>query len=334
VLEHGGRLRSAAEKYNISLENWIDLSTGINPHGWPVPEIPVEHFARLPEDNDGLMEVAKNYYAVEDLLPVPGSQSVIQLLPRLRTKCCVAVPEIAYAEHAHAWQQAGHEVNKISSQSINQQLDQYDVLVLINPNNPSGETFSAEQLLNWHQRLSEKNGWLIVDEAFMDSSSQHSLLPYSNRQGLIVLRSVGKFFGLAGIRCGFVMAEAECLKKIHNALGPWTLTGPTRFVASMALVDQVWQDKARAELKIRAEKLQYLISHYLNKSSQGTDLFQTVFLDNASEWHEQLAKQGVLTRLLDNKQGIRFGLPKNNQWQKFENILERITNNIKQVIPA
>lgn len=324
MLEHGGRLLLAAEKYNIPLANWIDLSTGINPHGWPVPHIPAECFARLPEDNDGLLDSAKKYYAVERLLAVAGSQAVIQLLPRLRKKCRVAVPEIAYAEHAYAWQQAGHKVDKINSQDIDQQLDQYDVLVMINPNNPTGEILSVEKLLHWRQRLSDNNGWLIVDEAFMDAASQNSLLPYANQQGLIILRSVGKFFGLAGIRCGFVMASANLLQRIENALGPWSLSRPTRFIAGMALADQAWQSKACAELALRTEKMQQLITRYVNKTSQGTELFQTVFLNNASQWHEQLAVEGVLTRLLDNKQGIRFGLPKDDQWKKLESIFLRV----------
>lgn len=343
MLEHGGRLIEAAEKFEIPLVEWIDLSTGINPHGWPVPTVPAECFCRLPEDNDALLTSAKNYYGVDSLLAVAGSQAAIQLLPQLRNKCRVAVPDIGYAEHAYSWQQAGHRVDKISSQTISQKLDQYDVVVLINPNNPSAEYFSIEQLLSWHQRLQKKGGWLIVDEAFMDASSDNSLLPYANHRGLIILRSIGKFFGLAGIRCGFVIAEKLILQQLRESLGPWSLSGPTRYVASRALSDTLWQHKARKELHIRSKRLQQLLNQYINTGPQvkpfpirGTELFQTLFIENANHWHIKLSEKGVLTRLLDNKQGLRFGLPKDDQWEKLESILMQVfsNNNFKQHLPA
>ena len=322
--DHGGRLNAAAEKYNIAIEHWLDLSTGINPHGWPVPEIPARVFNRLPEDDDGLIAAARKYYAVDDVLPVAGSQAAIQLLPHLRTPCRVAVPDVAYAEHAHAWQQAGHDVFALNNEQIDQQIDQLDVLVLINPNNPTAKVFSREQLLHWHQRLARRNGWLIVDEAFMDASAEHSLLPETGQANLIVLRSLGKFFGLAGIRCGFVMAEKKLLHKLSEKLGPWSLTNPTRFIARQALQDTAWQAQARADLKIESARLKQLLKQSFDLEPQGTVLFQTVFMEQACEIHHQLACQGVLTRLLDNQQGIRFGLPRDEQWQQLEKVLQLI----------
>ncbi len=324
MLKHGGRLIAAAEKYKIPVDQWIDLSTGINPHGWPVPEIPEQYFSRLPEDDDGLINIAKNYYATDSILAIAGSQSVIQLLPKLRAQCRVAVPNIAYAEHGHAWKQAGHIVDEISSQQIENNIDQYDVVIVINPNNPTGEQFKTKQLLNWHKQLKEKNGWLIIDEAFIDALPENSLASYADQQGLIVLRSVGKFFGLAGIRSGFVLAESNLLNKIQNALGPWPVTGVTRFIASMALSDKDWQDKTRSYLEKESKKLNKLISFYSKQEPQGSVLFQTLLCNNAVQLNDVFSSQGILLRLLDNKQGIRFGLPKNNQWQRLENVFKYV----------
>ncbi|HED34839.1 MAG TPA: threonine-phosphate decarboxylase [Gammaproteobacteria bacterium] len=330
MLHHGGRLIQAAKQYNIPLEQWIDLSTGINPDGWSVPDIPERIFNRLPEEEDGLHQVAKDYYQAASLLAIPGSQAVIQLLPSLRNKSRVAVPVIGYAEHAHAWRQAGHEVTALSKNQIDENLEQYDVLVIINPNNPAGDYYTAEQLLDWHKRLQLKNGWLIVDEAFIDTRPGYSLASYAHQPGLIVLKSMGKFFGLAGIRSGFVIAQQSLLQKIKHALGPWAVSGPSRYIAIQALQDRNWQQINRAQLKEQAEQLKRLLDKYIKPASEmsdikGTDLFQTLFCDKAETLHKTLAGKGVFTRLLDGGQGVRFGLPQSQHWLVLEQIFETVS---------
>ncbi len=330
MLQHGGGLIKASKKYNIALENWLDLSTGINPQGWIVPEIPQAVYNRLPEEDDELQASAKKYYQTENLLAVPGSQSVIQLLPQILNQIkpikSVAVPHMAYAEHAHAWQQAGSRVNALTTQQINLQLQDYDVLVVINPNNPTGEKFSVTQLLSWLQTLQKKSAWLIIDEAFIDSDNECSLAKYAGEQGLIILRSVGKFFGLAGIRSGFVLAEETLLQKIKIKLGPWALSGPSRFISACALQDESWQKQNRKYLKQHALKLKNIIKAFALKNNfefslNGTELFQTLFINDALGLHESLARNAIYTRLLDNQSGIRFGLPKDSEYLKLESAL-------------
>ncbi|VAW66268.1 L-threonine 3-O-phosphate decarboxylase [hydrothermal vent metagenome] len=331
MLHHGGRLINAAKQYNIQPELWLDLSTGINPHGWPLVPVPDSVFNRLPEDDDGLHPIAQKYYRAQSLLAIPGSQSVIQLLPKLKPKCKVAVPVLGYAEHQHAWQQAGHQVNALNEKQIDEKLEQYNVLVIINPNNPTGDYYSQQQLLEWHKRLQKNNGWLIIDEAFVDSRPEYSMAEFAQLPGLIVLRSIGKFFGLAGLRSGFVIAEAHLLEKIHHVLGPWTVSGPSRYLTMKALQDESWHQFNILRLKERGEKLRQLLLQYqLSGDEQatvkGTDLFQTLFCNDAQELHRELAKNAVFTRLLDNKQGLRFGLPESSQWLSLEQVFKKIVN--------
>ena len=330
MLEHGGRLRQAASRYGIPLSDWLDLSTGINPNGWPVPPIPAACWQRLPEDDDGLLPAARAYYQNNCLLPVAGSQAAIQTLPLLRPACRVGVLHPAYAEHAAGWQKAGHRLRIVDADSINRQLGELDVLIVINPNNPTGQLWIPEQLLAWHEQLSRRGGWLIVDEAFMDGMPAYSLTNLPVRAGLIVLRSIGKFFGLAGIRCGFVVAEQSLLARLAETLGPWTISHPGRFVAAQALADRDWQQRTAAALQQQGIRLRQTLTDSGWQPRGGCHLFQWLKTADAAELHELLAEQGILTRLFQNPASLRFGLPGSETgWRRLSAALS--DPNIKQL---
>ncbi|MDF3932849.1 threonine-phosphate decarboxylase CobD [Pseudomonas citronellolis] len=309
MLEHGGKLRVAARRYGIPLEDWLDLSTGIAPWPWPLATIPPSAWQRLPEDDDGLERAASAYYGCASLLPVAGSQAAIQSLPRLRAAGRVGVLAPCYAEHAAAWRACGHELLELADEQVDGLLDQLDVLLLVNPNNPTGRRFDPERLLAWHARLSARGGWLVVDEAFMDATPERSLLPLAGGQpGLLVLRSLGKFFGLAGARLGFVFAEAQLLQRLATLLGPWSISGPTRWVAQQALADTALHELRRAELERSGARLAGLLAEH-RLLTQGTTLFQWLAYPRAAELHEHLARRGILVRHFDTPPSLRFGLP-------------------------
>jgi cobalamin biosynthetic protein CobC len=332
LLKHGGKIIEAAHKYNIAVDQWLDLSTGLNPHPWLPNMIPVSAWSRLPDEDDELDQAARDYYGGETVLSVAGSQAAIQALPRLRNPASrIAIFDPAYAEHAHAWQVNGFSVTPVSAMEIDHVIHQHDVILLINPNNPTGECFSLEQCLSWHQQLSRRGGWLIVDEAFIDCTPEHSLVNYSHLPGLIVLRSLGKFFGLAGARVGFVFTEQTLLKKLADLLGPWPISGASRYIATMALHDKAWQLATRKQLKTNEPRLQQLLSKYNLKPDGGTTLFQWIKIGNATSIYQQLAQQGILTRLFEKPASLRFGLPATEQqWSRLEQALASlvINNNI------
>lgn len=311
-IQHGGNLREAAMLYNIPLENWIDLSTGINPNAWFPPEIPHSVWQRLPEADDDLLASAQQYYGCKDLLPVAGSQLAIQSLPYCRKHSRIAIVSPCYAEHPYWWQQAGHEVLLISANEVEQYLPSIDVLLLINPNNPDAHRWSLATLQHWHKQLVERNAWLIVDEAFMDSTPQFSLLSHYQHlpDGLIVLRSIGKFFGLAGIRLGFIAAPDHILHKIEAMQGPWSISHPTRWVGALALRDTQWQQQTN--LAQQSDKLHTLLSRYFKKIHV-SHYFCYLPHTQAKQIKHQLAKQGIWVRFFENPSAIRIGLPKNNE---------------------
>ncbi|PVZ67761.1 threonine-phosphate decarboxylase CobD [Pelagibaculum spongiae] len=343
-LQHGGGLIAAAEKFQIPVTDWLDLSTGVNPDCYPAQNISFEAWNRLPQTNDGLEQAAANYYQCQHLLPVAGSQAAIMALPQLRLaninltvnlssphgfdsqgQIKILLPELGYKEHFKAWFNAGFSIELYQQTPTQQQIDAADVLLVINPNNPAGWCYSTEQLMEWHQQLAQKGGWLIVDEAFIDTAPDQSIAAQTGQQGLIVLRSLGKFFGLAGARVGFVLGCPGLLTALESYLGPWSISGPAREVATQALSDQNWQQQNRQKLIALGEQLQQLLQQYFSCEIHGPDLFKTVVINNASELHLALCQQGILTRLTDEQHALRFGLPANiEQFDRLANALNRL----------
>lgn len=325
MLEHGGRIADAAIRYGIAAGEWLDLSTGISPHGYPVPAIPASAWQRLPEDSDRLAAAAREYYGARSLLPVAGSQAAIHALPRLRPRSRVTVADLSYNEYAHAWGRSGHDVASVAADRFEQSIERSDVMIICNPNNPTAQTFDKGQLATWHAALARRGGWLIVDEAYGDPIPGNSLAAESERAGLIVLRSLGKFFGLAGARVGFVLAAEPLLARLWEELGPWCISGPARAIAQAALEDTAWQRDTRARLAADSDRLNALLGKF-GMASKGTSLFQWWPHESAERVHDGLARRGILVRLFRGPaiKSLRFGLPGNDgEWSRLENALSR-----------
>lgn len=311
MLEHGGRLRKAALDYGIAEVDWLDLSSGLAPWPFAVPEIPLRAWARLPETDDGLEQAACDYYGASQVLPVAGSQMAIQLLPRLRRAGKVGVLSPCYAEHAEAWRRSGYIVREVLEQEVEFFLDSLDVLVVVNPNNPTGLSLTPARLLDWHARLAQRGGWLVVDEAFMDNTPQLSLASHTHQVGLIVLRSFGKFFGLAGVRLGFVLAERKLLRLLAEQVGPWAVSGPTRVLGQVCLQDTEAHTRQRIRSDEASERLALLLERYGFKPQGGCALFQWLITEHAPALHEFMARRGILLRIFTHNSSLRFGLPAN-----------------------
>lgn len=328
MLTHGGNVAEAAKQFNIPVANWIDLSTGINPYAWPVPTVPEKIWQHLPDSDAALINVAEKYYNASQVLPVAGSQAAIQLLPKLRDHARVAVLAPTYSEHPYAWQQAGHDVHLLSYQQLANHVDSFDVVIVVNPNNPTGKLIDKHTLLNWHQQLQSENGWLIVDEAFMDALPENTIETCSVAQHtdnhLIVLRSVGKFFGMAGLRLGFVLANPTLLHDLQEQLGPWTVTGPGQHLGISMLQDSHWQQHMRDKLN----KLETQFIKILNTAGlapQGhTPLFYFLQHDHAYDIYTALAEQGILVRYFPEISALRFGLARQQQFQRLAELLDML----------
>ncbi|WP_028534112.1 threonine-phosphate decarboxylase CobD [Paludibacterium yongneupense] len=322
MLDHGGGVLAAARRYGIAVEDWLDLSTGLNPQGWPVAGPGPADWQRLPQEDDGLESAAAGYYGSDILLPVAGSQAAIQALPGLRPPGVVGMLATSYAEHARAWQRHGHRVETLEPDALEAALPRLDALVLCTPNNPTGWRPDAARLALWREQLTVHGGWLLLDEAFMDGLPQHSQIAHTGRPGLIVLRSIGKFFGLAGARVGFVFAWRELLDALREELGPWTLSGPARAVARAALLDTAWQDATRTRLQRDSARLGALLAGHGLAPRGGTDLFQWLPHPQSLALHDFFARRGILCRHFPQSGSLRFGHPPDeNGWQRLAHAL-------------
>jgi cobalamin biosynthetic protein CobC len=322
MLEHGGNLRDAAARFGRPVEDWLDLSAGLNPNGYPAPPISPSAWHRLPEADSRLLQLAIAYYRAPAMLAVAGSQAAIQALPRLRAPSRVVVAAPSYAEHAHHWGMHGHTLRQVPYDALAASVDQCDVMVICNPNNPTGATVPASQLLAWAARLGARGGWLVVDEAFADTDPALSVAAHTAQGGLIVLRSIGKFFGLAGARVGFVAAAKPLLRQLADALGPWSIAGPAQQIAIAALGDTAWQSAAAKSVAQSGARLRALLAHHAIASS-GSALFQWWPEAQPEAFWQHMAERGIWVRLFAGPaRGIRLGLPPDeSSWRLLEQAL-------------
>lgn len=322
-LFHGGDLLSASHDTGIPLENWIDLSTGISPYAYPTDDIPANIFSRLPYIDQAFKHSSKEYYGSEHFVALPGTQAAIQLIPKLLHKLPVLLPSVGYLEHQHAWLKSGNILDfypafdeAIALANIDQKLQQnpQQHLVIINPNNPSTLCFTPMQLLVWAEALG-KDAYLIIDEAFIDTTPTHSVIPYlrtNTKNNIIILRSFGKFFGLAGIRLGFVFATPNILKQLEEQIPLWSINGPALYLASKAFTDRNWQTEHQVKLLESEQFTAELFKPLEHKTYFHQRLFSTYLLPKklALTIFKRFYREGILLRLIevsDKKSIIRVG---------------------------
>jgi len=305
--EHGGAVDAAAARYGIPRDAWLDLSTGINPNPYPLPAIDPAAWQRLPDVSTerALCRAAAECYGVADpamVVPTPGSQAAIQWLPRLFSKRRVAVLSPTYNEHAPAWRNAGHQVIETADPG------DAEVVVVVNPNNPDGRVRPPENLLALGSGRSGR--LLVVDEAFADVVPEASLAGHVGRPGLIILRSVGKVYGLAGMRLGFVLAAPDVAAAVRRAIGPWAVGGPVAEAGAAALSDADWLAATRQRLAAAADRLDALLTGSGIGVIGGTPLFRLAETAEAGALFDHLAGAAVLVRpFAAHPTWLRFGLP-------------------------
>jgi cobalamin biosynthetic protein CobC len=320
---HGGDLTAARLRFPDAPQPWLDLSTGINPLAYPVGELPQEAWSRLPDAQSirSLEAVAAAAYGAPDaamVVAAPGEQALIQLLPRLLPARRVGILGLTYGEHEACWLEAGALVETADAIEA---LEDVDVAVIVNPNNPDGRLVARDELARLALRLARRGGVLVVDEAFMDARLGAASLGLGLAQAnAIVLRSFGKLYGLAGLRLGFAVASLGLAAIIRRALGPWAISGAAVEIGRRALADARWRHDCVARLIGDAARLDALLEGAGFVIVGGTPLFRLARHPRAPQWFERLGRAGILTRpFAARPDWLRFSLPGSEaDWRRLE----------------
>ena len=321
VTDHGGSLDRARALFPDAPQPWIDLSTGINPHPYPLFDLPATAFSRLPEPgrNRDLARAAATAYGAasgSNVIPAPGTQILLPRVASLLPSGRAAVLGPTYAEHRRACAIAGHDVEETGDFD---RLAEADIAVVVNPNNPDGRVVARKDLLDLAGRLASHGGLLVVDEAFMDVGPlQEGLAGDVEGSNIVILKSFGKFFGLAGVRLGFAIASTETAARLDDQLGPWAVAGPALEIGIRALADKHWQETMRERLAEAALRLDVLLTRHDIPVMGGTNLFRYTQLPAAGSLFEALGRHGILVRnFVERPDHLRFGLPANEtEWDR------------------
>ncbi len=305
---HGGGPDAAIARHGGHREDWIDLSTGINPRAWPIPTLAPEYWTSLPDkdDSDRLIEAARRHLGFprqsDDVL-APGVSSLIARLPFIKPPGTVTIRRPTYGEYAFAFTNAGWTCRENG-----------DTQIIVHPNNPDGRLSDRETIQAGHGQLT------IIDESFCDTCPDLSHAELSSHDGIVVLKGIGIFWGLAGVRLGFAVCLRPLAGRIRKLLGPWPVSGPAVQIGLGSLSDEDWVIDSRERLRRDAARLDSLLSRHGFQSVGGTDLFRLYRVPNATAVHESLARYRILVRKFDHAgTWIRFGLPGTEEdWSRLE----------------
>lgn len=308
--DHGGRIDQAMAAFGGTRAEWIDLSTGINPVPYPLPEFPPHLWTALPERQatEQLTQAARRFWSVPDtaaILPIPGASIAIAQIPRLAAPAGVMIRTPSYNEHAAAFAAAGWSVTA---------TDAAKARVLVHPNNPDGHWYTADDA---HAPLT------VIDESFCDIDPSRSLIACASQQGTIVLKSFGKFWGLAGLRLGFAIGDPDLLAALADRIGPWPVSGPALHLGTMALNDFNWADQTRRFLAAESPRLDRIMTSAGAELVGGTTLFRLYSHPRAQDLHNHLTRHHIWTRTFPwSDTAIRLGLPAPSDWQRLSSAVE------------
>lgn len=303
--DHGGGLDAAIAAFGGSRADWLDLSTGINPVPYPMPNLPADAWTALPDEAAfaRLYALARSFWNVPDdasIIGATGASAIIAALPRVIPQGDVCIPGPTYNEHGAAFAASGWHMNQ----------DPSHTLVAVHPNNPDGHIWQISDL---------DATYTIIDESFCDVTPDQSLIHLASRSGTVVLKSFGKFWGLAGLRLGFAIGDPAIIASLTDLLGPWQISGPALSIGAEALSDPVWADDTRARLARDATRLDTLLTQNGAKLIGGTSLFRLYQVENAQTAQDHLARHHIWSRVFPyDPTWLRLGLPAPDRWAQLE----------------
>ncbi len=307
--DHGGNLSAAIAHFGGAREEWIDLSTGINPAPYPLPVMLAEDWTALPDATAqaALLEAARSFWQVPegaDILAAPGASALIARLPSVRPAARVRIETPTYNEHAAAFDHFGWTVAAEGAA---------EAQVSVHPNNPDGRLWLSDELTA---------PLCVIDESFCDICPEQSHIARAATPGTVILKSFGKFWGLAGLRLGFAIGDPEVIAELRAAMGPWAVSGPALRTGTQALKDHDWAARTRVTLADATTRLDQLMQRAGAQTVGGTDLFRLYDVEDAKAWQDRLAHSHIWSRIFPySTRYLRLGLPPEDRWSQLEDAL-------------
>jgi cobalamin biosynthetic protein CobC len=304
--DHGGGLDAAVARYGGARAEWLDLSTGINPVPYPVGEISEGAWTALPDTGaqDRLITAARTFWNVPEgaeVIAAPGASALITRMPLIAGATHADIPTPTYNEHAAAFRAHGAMVREAGAQAC----------VLVHPNNPDGKLWPAGRI--------SPDQFTVIDESFCDICPDQSHIAKSAEPNTVILKSFGKFWGLAGLRLGFAVGSGEVVSRMVDQLGPWAVSGPALEISARALNDISWAENTRVRLAVDAARLDAMMVGAGASVVGGTDLFRLYDVGDAAAWQDQLAQGHVWSRIFPySDRWLRLGLPAPDRWKQLE----------------
>lgn len=313
--DHGGGLDAAIARFGGTRTDWLDLSTGINPVPYPVGDVSPAAWTALPDSGATarLEAAARRFWNIPDkaaVIATAGASAVIARLPATLSGGQVYIPGPTYNEHAAAFAAHGWQVLQSATEDAAAQ-------VFVHPNNPDGRLAPTDTLA--------AHPFTLLDESFCDVTPAQSLIARTATPGTVVLKSFGKFWGLAGLRLGFAIGHPDTFAPEHgkpalaDLLGPWSVAGPALEIGARALSDDDWAGQTRTRLDADATRLDALMRSKGAEIVGGTTLFRLYAVPDAADWQARLAQGHVWSRIFPYSQRwLRLGLPAPDRWGQLE----------------
>ena len=303
--DHGGGLDAAMARFGGTRAGWLDLSTGINPVPYPVGAVSDIAWNALPDRDaqNGLLEAARQFWNVPDgadIIAAHGASALIARMPALAAPGIVDIPTPTYNEHAAAFTAQSWQLGETAPSAR----------VLVHPNNPTGHLWSQADLTA---------PLTVIDESFCDVTPDHSLIDHADQPGRVVLKSFGKFWGLAGLRLGFAIAHPDTIQRLTDLTGPWAVSGPALEIGTRALSDHEWANTTRNRLSDDTRRLDTLMAGKGAALVGGTTLFRLYEVNDAQAWQDKLARAHIWSRIFPySKTFLRLGLPAPDRWDQLD----------------
>ncbi|MGV8058796.1 MAG: threonine-phosphate decarboxylase CobD [Smithellaceae bacterium] len=324
---HGGNVEEISRTFGLKEDYLVDFSSNVNPFTLPpsisqVIKSKIRDISRYPDKESLKLKTALGKHlniGVEHIVVGNGSVDIIYRAVYALKPASGLILLPAFGEYEKALSSVGAKIRYLlpkgrgnfvfSTEEIVKNCDEVDIVFLCNPNNPTGMLISRKDLEYLAEKLRKKKTMLVLDEAFIDLTEEHSLIDLASKSSnLLVLRSLTKFFGLAGLRLGYAVGNSALIKRLQNSGQPWPVNVFAQATGEVLLQDEKFRNKSKRKL---LQERDFLYRHLCRskglKPFQSSANFILAKIEgplSSGQLQSRLIKCGLLIRDCSNFRGL------------------------------